>query len=104
MPRPGSPEVALSVLRARAQHWLDAHPEPELPGFWAALSEGFASMFGDARRWPTEDPSTRVARSWARASVQTAEQFAAEGGIELFEISPDALPWWEASLLKGSVA
>lgn len=88
----------LSVLRARGLHWLEDHPELPRPTWWDALLEGMASLVGPPRRWPMDDADTMYMRSWAHASVQTAEDVAAERGLVLFDISRPALPWWETWL------
>lgn len=90
--------LKLSVLRAHHLHWLDAHPPLPPVSWWEALLDGFASLVGPLPPRPRESAQVRLQRCWATAAVKVLEQVAEEKGIELLDVVPDDLPWWDALL------
>jgi len=90
-------KILLSVARSRATHWLEDHPELELPkGFWAQIGRGFDLMAG--HRDPIPNAQEMMTRAWAKAWVQTADEVAKEKGLELHTFNRRELPWWETYL------
>jgi hypothetical protein len=90
-------KIMLSVARSRAMHWMEDHPEPQIPkGFWAHLLRGFDYMAGHRDRIP--GAQEMMTRAWAKAWVQTADEVAKEKGLELHTFNRQELPWWETFL------